>query len=101
MTRCGTVKMSTIGALKGQPFNADYLLRVKDRLDARGADENPDEVREEAAAMHFEAVDRVERAREMRTAAAELEGRARAEEEEAMALANVNRPTALSAKIGR
>lgn len=93
MARTGTVKMSSIAALDGMPLNADYLLRVKERIIARGAEETPSEFREEAAAMCYEAVDRAERARGLKAAGKALINEANAEMDEAEALTNVNRET--------
>lgn len=41
MARTRTVNMSSIVAVEGMPLNADYLLRVKERLVACGAEETP------------------------------------------------------------
>lgn len=91
--RTGAVKLSTIATLDGMPLNADYLLRVKERLDARGVQETPDEVREETAAMCYEAMDRAERARDLRARGNALLDEASAEIEEAEALTNTSRQT--------
>ncbi|MCV9964069.1 hypothetical protein OIU34_19495 [Pararhizobium sp. BT-229] len=93
MARTGTVNMSSIAALEGMPLNADYLLRVKERITARGAEETPSEFREEAAAMCYEAMDRAERARELKAAGQALIEQANSEMEEAEALTNTNRET--------
>jgi hypothetical protein len=68
----GTVNLSSIATIEGMPLNADYLLRVKERITARGADESPSEFREEAAAMTYEAMDRAERAMELKATAKAL-----------------------------
>ncbi|MDW9481737.1 hypothetical protein GOB57_24115 [Sinorhizobium meliloti] len=91
--RTGTVKLSTVAALDGKPLNAGYLLRVKERLDVRGAQETPDEVREESAHMCYEAMDRAERAKVLRARGNALLDEAAAEIEEAEALTNTNRQT--------
>ncbi|MNL80999.1 hypothetical protein D3C87_2079900 [compost metagenome] len=75
------------------PLNADYLLRVKERITARGAEETPSEFREEAAAMCYEAMDRAERAKALKAAGQALIDEANAEMDEAEALTNVKRET--------
>lgn len=93
MARTGTANMSSIATVEGMPLNADYLLRVKERIVARGANESPGEFREEAAAMCYEAMDRAERARELKAAGKALLDEAEADMQEAEALTNVNRET--------
>lgn len=99
MARTGTVNMSSIAAVEGMPLNADYLLRVKERLVARGAEETPAEFREEAAAMCYEAIDRAERSRELKAAGKALLEEAEAEMQEAEALTNTRRET-LASRMG-
>lgn len=93
MVRTGTVKLSTLTALDGTPLNADHLLRVKERLEVRGAQETPDEVHEETAAMCYEAMDRVERAKDLRTRGKALMEEAAAEVAEAETLTNTSHQT--------
>jgi hypothetical protein len=92
--------MSTVEALRGKPLNAEHLLSLKRRLDARGAAETPGEAQEEEAAMRFEAMDRAERARGLRDDAAALVAEARREEAEAMTLANAGDASAVL-RMGR
>jgi hypothetical protein len=91
MARTGTVNISSITSLVDTPLNADYLLRVKERLTARGVEETPTEFKEEAAAMSYEAMDRAERAKSLKAAGQALIDEANSEMEEAEALANMNR----------
>ncbi|MCZ7862393.1 hypothetical protein O9X98_13550 [Agrobacterium salinitolerans] len=93
MARTGTVNLSSIATLEGMPLNADFLLRVKERLVARGAEESPAEFREETAAMCYEAMDRAERARGLKAAGKALLEEAEAEMQEAEALTNTRRET--------
>lgn len=93
MARTGTVSLSSIAALEGLPLNPDYLLRVKERIVARGAEESPSEFREETAAMCYEAIDRAERAKELKTTGKALIAEADAELEEAEGLTNLSRET--------
>jgi hypothetical protein len=99
MARTGTVNLSSIAALDGMPLNPDYLLRVKERIVARDADETPEEVREEAAAMAYEAMDRIERAKGLRAAGKALMDEAAAETTEAEALTNKS-AAAISRRMG-
>jgi hypothetical protein len=99
MARTGTVNISSIAALDGMPLNPDYLLRVKERIVARGADETPEEVREEAAAMAYEAMDRIEHAKGLRAAGKALMAEAAAETTEAEELTNKSAAT-ISRRMG-
>jgi hypothetical protein len=93
MARFGTVKMSSIGALQGSPLNPHYLLNIKERLDARDAEETPENFREEAAAMYFEAQDRIANAKRLSEESQRLAEQARAEREEAESLCNTSAQT--------
>ncbi|MBY3432913.1 hypothetical protein HFN89_01815 [Rhizobium laguerreae] len=99
MARTGTVNLSSIAALDGMPLNPDYLLRVKERIVARGAEETPSEFREESAAMTYEAMDRMERAKGLRAAGKALIDEASTETGEAEALTNKS-AAALSRRMG-
>jgi hypothetical protein len=99
MAHTGTVNLSSIAALEGAPLNPDYLLRVKERIVARGVDETPAEVREEAAAMAYEAMDRMERAKGLRAAGKALMDEAAAETMEAEELTNKSAQT-ISRRMG-
>lgn len=99
MARTGTVKLSSITAIEGMPLNADYLLRVKERFIARGAEETQSEFREETAAMCYEAMDRSERALKLKAAGKALMDEAEAEFQEAEALTNTRRDT-LAKRMG-
>lgn len=92
MAKFGVVKMSTVAAA-GNTLNATHLLRIKERLDARGADETPEEVRSEIASMDAEAADKISHARELRDQANELLATARAEEADAEELGDARRNT--------
>lgn len=93
MARFGTVKMSSIAALEGAPLNPTYLLNIKERLDARDAEETPETFKEEAAAMYYEAMDKVSNAQRLSAESQALAVAAKAEREEAEALTNTPAPT--------
>lgn len=99
MARTGTVNLSSITSVDGMPLNADYLLRVKERIVARSAEEAGLEFREEAAAMCYEAMDRVERAKVLKSAGNALLKEAADEVAEAEALTNTSRQT-ISRRMG-
>lgn len=84
----GVVKSSTINAIPGQAWNVNYILKMKERLDEKGREETPDAIKEEIASMRYEAMDRVDRARELSDQAERLMEQARAERAEAESLAN-------------
>lgn len=89
MAKVATMKLSSLLELDGMPLNPDHVVRIKDRMFEKGVDETPSAVAEEAAAMAYEAKDRVAAARQMRDQAADLLEKARAEEAEAETLSNI------------
>ena len=99
MSRHGTVKLSSIAGLEGTPLNPDYLLRVKERLDARDAEETPESFREEAAAMRYEAADRLANAKVLKVKGEAILAESRAERHEAEAMTNTSAQT-LSRRLG-
>lgn len=88
MARIETVNASSIMALEGAPLNADYLINVKAKLADMDADETPDNVREAAAALRYEAQELVASSRTLRARSAELRKQAREQADRAEAITN-------------
>jgi hypothetical protein len=93
MANFGVVKLSTLTAEKGTWLSPAFAIRIKDRLDARRAEETPDEARAEIAAMRFEADQKMQQARAMRGEANAMLETARQIESDAAILANEDRQT--------
>jgi uncharacterized coiled-coil DUF342 family protein len=93
MASIGVVKMSTLTAEKGTWLSPATAIRVKERLDARGAEETPDEARAEIATMRAEADQKMQQARTMRDEANAMVETAREMENDAAVLVNEDRST--------
>lgn len=82
MAKVGVVKMSVVTA-NGGWMTPGTALRVKERLDARRAQETPEEARVEIATMKAEAQGLMKDARAIRAQANEMLANARELEEQA------------------
>ena len=89
MAKVGVVKFSTLGAVPHAAWNPGFLLRVKDRLDARSVEETPANVKAEVSMMEAEAMERMRHARSLQDQANKLAEQARREREEAEILTNM------------
>lgn len=89
MARYGTVNSSTVGAAGGT-LNADYLLRIKERITDRGVEENFDEAKREIGLMNSEAQNRMKKSLEAREKANKYLEIAREERDEAEKLSNTS-----------
>jgi hypothetical protein len=93
MANAAIVKMSTLTAETGTWLSPAFAIRIKERLDARGAAETPDEARNEIAIMRLEADQKLEQARAIRSEANAMLENARQIENDAAILANEDRQT--------
>ena len=93
MAKVGTAKASSIATIPGRAWNPEMLLKMKDRLDARGIEETPENVATEAETMTAEAMERMARAKEMQAEANRLEAEARLQRKEAEDLTSESHST--------
>jgi hypothetical protein len=99
MSKIAIVKFSTLGAVPHAPWDAAFLIRVKNRLDELGLEETPDNVRETTALMRGEAEERVRLARGKRQQSEALLIEARTLEAEAEEM-TAEKTSVISRRIG-